>query len=424
MITSLRGREDRISSIKAGAADFISKPINAEEVLARVKMLLQSKGLCDRLSSAYHNIAKLTTFGEQLLTDFDPAHFDFMKNIDMIVDQIIRNGTNLADSPHVVLVGLMDLAGICQWYRYDSSGVINRRSCIHMPLERNLTFTDSGDRKVVFYNEFDADSSESLLVGELSRHLVPVSNLVRCSSDSFCVMALNYGRDVSIYDAGVLNSVVMQSLFLKSLAMQVKDTESAFDYMVYALARASEANDEDTGAHILRVGDYCAVLARQFGMSDLFVDIIRIQASLHDVGKIHVSPAILKKSGPLDEEEWGEMKKHPIQGQKIIGGHNRMTVAAQIAIAHHERWDGSGYPYGLKGEQIPIAARIMTVSDQYDALRNARCYKQSFAHREAVDIITHGDGRTMRCHFDPRVLKAFEAVASQLDEIYMASQTT
>lgn len=221
-----------------------------------------------------------------------------------------------------------------------------------------------------------------------------------------------------------MNSVVMQSLFLKSLAMQVKDTESAFDYMVYALARASEANDEDTGAHILRVGDYCAILARQFGMSDLFVDIIRIQASLHDVGKIHVSPATLKKSGPLNEEEWGEIKKHPIQGQKIIGGHNRMTVAAQIAIAHHERWDGSGYPYGLKGEQIPIAARIMTVSDQYDALRNARCYKQSFAHREAVDIITHGDGRTMPCHFDPRVLKAFEEVASQLDEIYMASQTT
>ena len=190
------------------------------------------------------------------------------------------------------------------------------------------------------------------------------------------------------------------------------------EYIIFALARAAEANDEDTGNHILRVGEYCAVIARDMGCSPTFVNTIRLQATLHDVGKIHVNPAILKKQGALDAQEWEAMTRHADYGSRIIGDHPILGMAREIALAHHERWDGSGYPFGLKGDQIPLAARIMNIADQYDALRSKRAYKPAFDHETTVTVITEGDGRTRPEHFDPQVLAAFRRVTDQLANIY------
>jgi HD-GYP domain-containing protein (c-di-GMP phosphodiesterase class II) len=287
-----------------------------------------------------------------------------------------------------------------------------------MDLDHTLVFSDSANPIVVFYNEADANLAASTLVTELEKQQIPVSNLVRYANESFCLIALNYGREVTPLDATVLNSVVMQSLFLRSLATQVRDTESAFEYTVFALARASEANDEETGDHILRVGSYCALLARKLNMPEKFVQGIRIQAALHDVGKIHVSSATLKKPDKLTADEWREMRMHTVHGSEIIGGHHRMSMAASIALNHHERYDGSGYPNGLSGEQIPIEGRIMSLADQYDALRNARCYKPAFDHATSCRIILEGDGRTSPQHFDPALLDAFRALEGEFAAVY------
>jgi response regulator RpfG family c-di-GMP phosphodiesterase len=419
LITALSDRDNRIRGIEAGAEDFISKPFDAGEVLARINMLVKVKTLHSRLDSAYHTIGRLRAFGEQAVTGFDPLTFDFPEKVDSIVHLLMSTATP-HERPETVLVGMVEQPGVWQWRRYDSAAADTPQTFVDAGLDRALLASPHNNATALLYNSTNSDCGEIPLVNALKGLRMAVLNMVSYQHSSFCLVALNYGRDVTIHDAAVVSSVAMQSLFLRSLAAQVRDTESAFEYTVLALARASEANDEDTGDHILRVGSYCALLARHLKLSEHVIQTIRLQAALHDVGKIHVSAAILKKPDKLTAEEWCEMKLHTLHGSKIIGGHQRMSIADRIALSHHERYDGSGYPYGLSGEQIPIEGRILNLADQYDALRNARCYKPAFDHMKTFHIITDGDGRTLPQHFDPQVLAAFREIHESFARVFEA----
>lgn len=204
------------------------------------------------------------------------------------------------------------------------------------------------------------------------------------------------------------------------------ELEQAYTDTMLRLARASRYKDEETGAHIERLSHYAQSMALFVGWNPSRAQGLFAVAPMHDVGKIGVPDAVLGKNGPLTEEEWEAIKQHPLLGASLLSGSASplLEMAKEVALTHHERWDGSGYPSGLKGAQIPITGRIVMLCDLYDALRSQRPYKSAFSHTKTLDIMLNGNERTKPTHFDPMLLEAFREMHPQFDEIYSTVKAT
>jgi putative two-component system response regulator len=198
------------------------------------------------------------------------------------------------------------------------------------------------------------------------------------------------------------------------------DLHESYLETIITMTRAAEHKDEDTGAHVKRVSYYCRVLAEALCLGKEFIDRFFFACPMHDIGKIGIPDHVLLKPGSFTRKEWEIMKGHTSLGAKILGNSKSpyLRMGAEIALHHHEQWDGGGYPNGTQGEAIPLTARIMIICDIYDALRSKRPYKPALDHLKAVDIITHGDGRTLPEHFDPVILAAFKKYHQTFSTIF------
>ena len=211
----------------------------------------------------------------------------------------------------------------------------------------------------------------------------------------------------------------LQSAY-KHLKKTYKELKDSHVEMIFNLALMAEMRDAETGGHLVRIADYSAAIAEAMGISEREVEIIRYASAMHDIGKIVLPDKILLKNGALTIEEKEQVKKHPQAGSEVFRNANSpmMKACREITLSHHERFDGTGYPKGLKGEEIPLYGRIVALADCFDAYATKRSYKEAFSFEKSVSMIVERVGT----HFDSSVVRAFLKNKSKIRKIWEANQ--
>ena len=203
-------------------------------------------------------------------------------------------------------------------------------------------------------------------------------------------------------------AVQNQNVILDGMVRErTKELEETRMEIIRRLGRAAEYRDNETGLHIIRMSKFSQILGLAAGMSEAEAEMLLNASPMHDIGKIGIPDSILLKPGKLDADEWEKMKTHSTIGAQILSGHSSelMQMARTIALTHHEKWDGSGYPKGISGEDIPLVGRIVALADVFDALTSERPYKKAWPVEEAVAFIKENSGK----HFDPTLAELFIA---------------
>jgi HD-GYP domain-containing protein (c-di-GMP phosphodiesterase class II) len=394
-------------------------------VLSSIKQL----ELRQDIGQTTQTFERLASYLDDTFSEYDPLTFNLDDHYGKIVEALMRVTDQPTFTPsHLFLAGREGgkLTGHIYFREKNKICKIEDEVVINLISD---TYSIVSEKSEVLCSNWE---DEGVSLAEYQRRFHPqvrqqvgtIERFVTYQSGSVAIIGFYQGRPVGESDAQVLKGFTVFSNSLKRISEESKQTRQAFNYTMDALARASEANDEDTGDHIARINEYAKVLAVEMGCDAEFVETIHRSAQMHDVGKIHISAAILKKPGKLSEDEFKKMKTHPYHGAKILGDSPYLAMAAEIALNHHEKYNGKGYPRGLQGTDIPLSARIVALSDVYDALRQARVYKPAFSHEKSVQVITEGDGRTVPDEFDPAVLNAFVKTADQFDEIFERFQTS
>ncbi|PYF82953.1 putative two-component system response regulator [Marinomonas alcarazii] len=201
----------------------------------------------------------------------------------------------------------------------------------------------------------------------------------------------------------------------KIIENRTRELDDALESAIGMLGEVSQLNDTDTGVHMWRMADYSAALAKAIGWDDDQVELLKLAAPLHDTGKVGIPHEILKSPNKLTDEQWDIMRQHTVIGHQILIKSEAplFKLAAEVALGHHEKWDGSGYPFGLSGEEIPLSARIVSLADVFDALTMARPYKRNWSMEEALDYIRKG----AYTHFDPMLVECFLSIEDELKKI-------
>ncbi len=343
--------------------------------------------------------------GSLYLRDAEQLHFVVSQN-DTIRKRLGEKAEKALFRPFSVAINRESIAG----YVATTGENINLADAYEIPAEAGYSLDRDFDKR----NNY---RTQSMLVVPMKDHggsVVGVLQLINALDEQGAV------RCFSTEDEELVLSLASQAAVAVSNARLTKELKEAHYDTIFRLAVAAEYRDEDTAAHIHRVSEYSRVLARAIGLESEQQELVYYASPMHDVGKLGVPDAVLLKPGRLDPEERKVMEQHPLIGARILSGsHSRVLQAAeQIALSHQEKWDGSGYPNHLKGEDIPLFGRIVAVADVFDALTTKRPYKEPMGIADAMGILQKDAGS----HFDPAFPQAFTGIIDEVIEIYSKYQ--
>ncbi|MFQ6605456.1 MAG: HD-GYP domain-containing protein [Fidelibacterota bacterium] len=396
---------------------------DSQEYFFSIRDVTRLQASYREIEESRNRILALTGHIDHIFAAFHQKSFNLEKTYSTTLQEILCDQGGGHDKPVAILLAHRGQDNILR-------GNIYQRRKGKLSVSQELTIDPRkrtyailmGEREVYWENWNKFNNSHESFMAQFHRDvrkIIPdfTGYATYTSSD---ISALGFFRRTVVNEnhAVVLKTITIIAKVLNLISEQVDSTREAFRYAVRALARAAEVNDEDTGDHILRVNDYSRLLAQKLGLDSQFIDEIHYSAQMHDVGKIHIHPDVLRKKGKLTGEEIAVMKRHPLIGARILGNQPALTMAHNIALYHHERYDGTGYPHGVAGRDIPLEARIVAIGDVYDALRQERSYKKAFSHDEAVAIIRDGDGRVMPEHFDPDIWQLFTEFHGEFETIF------
>ena len=363
----------------------------------------------EKLSEWRRRLSLLLRYGKQAATT---------TNLDDLLALLVEESKEVLNAERAT-VFLVDRKSKELW-----SKVASGTETIRIPLDKGIagsvasTGTLLNIKDVYKDPRFNPEVDKKTGYRTRSMLTAPMFNAKNAVIGVFQVLNQRDGRAFDRQDEEILMLLADQASGHVENAQLYQEIRKATQSTIIRLAAAVEVKDHDTRAHLWRMSQYSAIVAREMGFSPEWAENLRLAAPMHDIGKIGVPDAILNKPGKLTPEEWEEMKKHPIYGAEILrdAENELMQMSAMVALCHHEKWDGSGYPRGLKGEEIPIEARIATIADVFDALTSRRIYKPSFSLEETLKIIDRDAGS----HFDPKVVEAFRRCLPQIVPIMEA----
>lgn len=417
LLTALEATGYKFKGLQVGADEFISKPFNSAELIIRINNLLEKRRLYEKLESTVKDVDALLSYSQDIMHQYQDERYAFIEGIAKLVDRYLYDVNTTKQWGHEYFI--ISSASSTRAYNrilWKEANTIKEMSALLPPAIIN----EIPANKLIYHGSLNSQLKAPLeaFIQHTTGRNFSFSNMYAYLESDIGIIALNASGVHQQLHAILFKEIVVLINFFKTISEKMKEVEDAFRYTILALARASEAHDDDTGNHIVRVGEFAKLLAEEYELDQKYIDQLHYSSQMHDVGKIMIPREILRKPGKLSDPEFETMKKHTLFGAKILGSAPRLAIAREVALYHHERFDGSGYPNGIMGQSIPISGRIVMLVDIYDALRSKRPYKPAFDHDRALNCIVKGDDRMNPAFFDPALLSIFKNKSLLFEEIF------
>jgi len=420
--------QDEVRSFEAGAVDYLARPLSPPVVLARIANQLRLAQLITRAGEMAIEVSEhllMETHArvrseelQQRTQEFKAATFRLLESalkpmslqqqLELVLEVV--GGISWVPRPLRAAIFLAEPGGTLVMLASRQLEQAQHRRCARIEPGLCLCGQAAVERQIAFQSRIEPGRITNCAELEPHGHyLLPLMEDQRLIGLFKLILPAGYqrmeGEDALMAElAKVLGEVISRRSLESRYEVSRFELEDNYREIIRTLCTAAELRDNETGLHILRIGHYAARLAAAIGLPPDEQETILLTAPMHDVGKIGVPDRILLKPGRLTPDEYAEMQSHTTIGAKILSSNAPLITAARtIALTHHEQWDGSGYPAGLAGEQIPLHGRLCAIADVFDALTMARPYKQPWPLEQAVEHIRSQAGR----HFDPTVVAAF-----------------